>query len=229
MPARAEDRPEVRLSEDIDFTSARHVSLLAVLSQTNNFYYHDRKRFLNIENERPLVSQTGSAHGILAFAGAKAVAFIIYHKFDDTNPRHQTRTHPAIEIQFHLVDKKRRGRGTGTLLLHALEEQYAKRVISVEVDATRDSAAYYARRGYNLNFVPNFGTEGTYRYGRQVNLDGSPAVVHPDIKHYYKLILPDEITARITTRIRNAGEMLHALVHHLPQEDWRDFAELLRK
>jgi hypothetical protein len=175
MPERAQDRPEVRHYEDIDFTSARHVSLLAVLSQANNFYYHDRKRFLNIKNEHPLVSPTGSAHGILAFAGAKAVAFIIYHKFDDTNPRHQTPTHPAIEIQFHLVDKKRRGRGTGTLLLYALEEQYTKRVVSVEVDATRDSAPYYTKMGYNLNFVTNpcFGTEGTYAYGRQMNFDGS--------------------------------------------------------
>jgi GNAT superfamily N-acetyltransferase len=224
MPDRAQDRPEVRSYEDINFTSARHVSLLAVLSQSNDFYYHNRKRFLNIENERPLVSQTGSAHGILAFAGAKAVAFIIYHKFDDTNPRHQTLTHSAIEIQFHLVDKKRRGRGIGTLLLHTVESQYAKRIISVEVDETRGSAPYYTKMGYNLNFVTNpcFGTKVTY--GRKVSFDGAPAPSHPDIKYYYKLILSDEITRRI----RNASEKLSALINHLPQEDRRDFAELLK-
>jgi GNAT superfamily N-acetyltransferase len=224
MPERAQARPEARRYEDIDFTSARHVSLLAVLSQSNDFYYRNRNRFLNIENERPLVSQTGSAHGILAFAGAKAVAFIIYHKFDDTNPRHQTLTHPAIEIQFHLVDEKRRGRGIGTLLLHAVEEQYAKRIISVEVDETRDSAPYYTKMGYNLNFVTNpcFGTKVTY--SPQANFDGSSALSHPHIKHYYKLILSDALA----TIIRNASEKLCALMHHLPQEDRREFAKLLK-
>jgi hypothetical protein len=44
------------------------------------------------------------------------------------------------------------------------------------------------------------------------------------IKHYYKLILSDEIA----TIIRNASEKLCALMHHLPQEDRREFAKLLK-
>jgi hypothetical protein len=141
--------PELCL-EDIDFHDSRHVSLLAVLSRSNDFYYIDRTRFLNIKDNCQLASPTGSAHGILAFERGKAVAFIIYHKFDDTNPLHQIYTHPTIEIQFHLVDSKCRRRSIGSALLHVLESQHEMRVICVEVDSSLDSAPYYTKMGYNL-------------------------------------------------------------------------------
>ena len=210
-PAQA---PELRL-EDIDFRDTRHVSLLALLSQSNRFYHIDRKRFLNFENGSPLASPTGSTHGMLAFERSKAVGFIIYHKFDDTNP--QTHKHPAIEIQFHLVDKNCRGRSIGTRLLHALESQYAMRVISVAVDVTHSAAPYYTKMGYNLDVVTHPCLGGRVTYRRQA---------HPDIKHYYKLIYSDDQTC---TRIITLAEKLTALLPQLPPEARREMAELLRK
>ena len=195
--------PELCL-EDIDFHDSRHVSLLAVLSRSNDFYYIDRTRFLNIKDNCQLASPTGSAHGILAFERGKAVAFIIYHKFDDTNPLHQIYTHPTIEIQFHLVDSKCRRRSIGSALLQVVESQHEMRVICVEVDSSLDSAPYYTKMGYNLNFVthPFFGHKVTY--GRKA----SP--LHPHIQHYYKLHLSFEINTKIRT-----------LMDQLPQEDRR--------
>jgi hypothetical protein len=70
MPDRAPDRPELCL-EDIDFHNRRHVSLLAMLSQSNHFYYFDRTSFLNFKDGRPRVSPTGTTHGILAFERSK--------------------------------------------------------------------------------------------------------------------------------------------------------------
>jgi ribosomal protein S18 acetylase RimI-like enzyme len=221
MPPPSAQAPELRL-EDIDFRDTRHVSLLALLSQSNRFYYRDRKRFLNFENGSPLASPTGSTHGMLAFERSKAVGFIIYHKFDDTNP--QTHKHPAIEIQFHLVDKNCRGRSIGTRLLHALESQYAMRVISVEVDVTRSAAPYYTNMGYNLNVVTHPCLGGSVTYRRKISVDGSP--YHPDIKHYYKLIYSDD---QACTRIQTLAEKLSALLPQLPPEARREMVDRLRK
>ena len=177
--------PELCL-EDIDFHDSRHVSLLAVLSQSNDFYYEDRARFLNIKDNRLLAPPAGSAHGILAFERGKAVAFIIYHKFDDIPP-HQTHIHPAIEIQFHLVDSKCRGRSIGSALLQVVESQYEMRVICVEVDSSR-SASFYSTQGYNLNFVTHPFFARNVTYGRDA---------HPRMQHYYKLVLNDVHVSRL--------------------------------
>jgi ribosomal protein S18 acetylase RimI-like enzyme len=228
MPERAPDRPELCL-EDIDFHDRRHVSLLALLSQSNHFYYVDRTSFLNFEDKRPRVSPTGSTHGILAFERSKAVAFIIYHKFDDTNFLHDAPTHPAIEIQFHLVDKNCRRRSIGTRLLVALESQYQAQIISVEVDVTLDSEPYYTKMGYNLNFVTHPCLGGKVTYGLRINFGTSPPSLsddHPDIKHYYKRIVSHD---QICTRMETLAEKLGALMHQLPQEDKDAIVEGLKK
>jgi ribosomal protein S18 acetylase RimI-like enzyme len=184
--------------EEIDFDDRRHLSLLAALSESNAFYYMDSARFLNIKDSRLLAPPAGSAHGFLAFERGQAVAFIIYHKFDDIPP-HQAHMHPAIEIQFHLVDSQCRGRSIGSALLEVVESLYEMRVICVEVDSSR-SASYYGTHGYNLNFVTHPFLGRNVTYGRDA---------HPRIQHWYKLVLNDENTEVV----RNVGEKLRALMH----------------
>jgi hypothetical protein len=165
-------------------------------------------RFKNNPHER----------GVLAFEGSKAVAFMIYSKYDGTMTA-KNHTQPAIVIKFHLVDEKYRGRSIGTRLLNSVESQYNMRVISIQVDTTLASKTYYNKMGYNLGFVI------CPCSGNKVHLIVKDEKESPDIKYYYRLALADDTSMKI----KEVMERVNAVKHHLPSAARRHFAELLRK